>query len=141
MLRRRPSAPARYRSLLFSCIDGVGLRGRPGRVVAGGDVGPRGAHQPEIEVQVVQGGELRPQHLAGAGPKAQIGARELPADRARTGRIERFAVARMARKANVYATLRGEAGAVPAVAGRQHTIEQGVSHSDESEEVLPHAPT
>src|SRR5215469_14324962 len=65
----------------------------PGIDPACGDGGAQGAHQPNIEVQVMDGVEARSEDLLAAVEMPQVGAAEVPAGVAVAGGIHRAQVA------------------------------------------------
>src|SRR5919204_4818650 len=86
-----PPAPVCAHAVLTLRPCPAGPR-RPGREAALGERAANLAHQLEIEMEVVEGGELRPQHLAGQNQMPERAAAEVAAGVARAPVLDRARV-------------------------------------------------
>src|SRR5262245_51990338 len=97
------------------------------------------AHQPEVEVKVVQGREPGSEHVAGEYEMAEGSAAEVPAGVAVASLVDRTRVARVHGIADHQLALSGEQHAVPPVSGRQHAVEQVIAHGGEANQIAGRA--
>src|SRR5215468_6350521 len=120
-----------------SLISGPG----PGRCAgarrkrSGSQIGPHLAHQVQIEEEVVQGRELRGEHLPGEREVPQGPPAEMPAGVAAARAIGRIRIARMTSVADHELTFTGEECPVPPVSGGQDTIEKVISQGRKGKQI------
>src|SRR6266852_9802363 len=128
-----PSAPCAKRPPTLRPRPGG--RGRARREAALDERRAHLAHQMQVEVQVVQRGELRAQHLPRQHEVPERAPAEVRAGVARAAVLYRTRVPGVRRVADHELALSGEERPVPGVAGGQDAIEEVISYGREAKQI------
>src|SRR5207249_5649505 len=126
-----PSAPCEKRLPTLRPRPGGGRRARGEAALR--QRGAQLAHQVQIEVQVVQRGELGAEHLAREHQVPERPPAEARAGVARAAVLDRTRVPGVRGVADHHLALSSEERPVPGVAGGQDAIEEVISHGREAD--------